>query len=83
MLFFRKLSFLSINLLVADISTPTNSYSLNPEGNTRKLSLEEQLKELGLSLPNLVSTLPALKENMKLPSIPFIIGFFLSRSHFG
>ncbi len=58
-------------------------YSLNPEGNTRKFSLVEQLKELGLSLPSLAPTLPAFKENMKEPSIPFIIGFFLGDGSLG
>jgi hypothetical protein len=58
-------------------------YSLNPEGNARKLSLEEQLKEFGLSLPSLVPSLPVFKENMRLPSIPFIIGFFLGDGSLG
>jgi hypothetical protein len=38
---------------------------------------------LGLSLPSLPPSLPAFKENMKMPSIPFIEGFFLGDGSLG
>ena len=58
-------------------------YSLNPDGNKRKLTLDEKLEALGLSLPTTVPELPQEIKNKQLPSIPFIIGFFLGDGTLG
>jgi hypothetical protein len=58
-------------------------YYLNPEGNSRKVSLDEQLKKLGLPLPATAPALPPLIDNNKLPSIAFIIGLWLGDGTLG
>lgn len=58
-------------------------YSLNPEGNDRKLTLGDLLNKLGLSFPASAPELPTFIENNKLPSIAFILGFFLGDGSLG
>ena len=56
-------------------------YSTNPDGNIRKLTLNEKLNKLNikndLTFLNLDNSISAQKENGNLPNILFIIGLFL------
>ena len=56
-------------------------YSINPEGNKRKVSLEEKLKTFNCSLMDYNNL--DVKENNDLPSKLFIIGLFLGYGSIG
>lgn len=57
-------------------------YSLSPEGNQRSVTLQQKLAFLGLPL-NEAPELPSFVENSNLPSVPFILGFWLGDGTLG
>jgi hypothetical protein len=57
-------------------------YSLSPDGNQRNVTLQQKLTFVGLPL-NETPVLPSFIENSNLPSVPFILGFWLGDGTLG
>ena len=72
----RRLTSNDLNLYSSSIALATHIvYDLSADGVSRKLSLSDQLKLLGLKSTNV--ELPIYTDNFITPSILFIIGFIL------